>query len=87
MEQLHYVTEAKPCGGYNVMVRFDTGETGVFDCEYLTADPYWHRLTDEGFFNTVRADYGTVVWDDNIDVAPESVWERSVIAGKASMKQ
>ena len=46
-----------------------------------------HRLTDERFFNTVRADYGTIVWDDNIDVAPESVWERSVIAGKASVKR
>ena len=79
MEQLHFVTEAESCGGYNVKVCFDTGERGVFNCEYLTADPYWSRLKDARFFNTARAEYGTIVWDDNLDVAPESVWERSSI--------
>ena len=80
MEQLHFVTEAVPCGGYNIRVVFDTGETGVFDCEYLTTDPYWSGLKDAALFNTARAEYGTIVWDGNIDVAPESVWERSRIA-------
>ena len=79
MEQLHFVTDAEPCGGYNVKVRFDTGETGVFNCEYLTADPYWSGLKNEALFKTARAEYGTIVWDGNIDVAPESVWERSRI--------
>ena len=79
MEQLHFVTEAAPCGNCSVKVRFDTGETGIFNCEYLTTDPYWARLKDVDFFNTARAEYGTIVWDDNIDVAPESVWERSNI--------
>jgi hypothetical protein len=79
MEQLHYVTNAVPCGGQKVRVEFDTGEKGIFDCGYLTADPYWRRLKEEKFFNTARAEYGTVVWDDNIDVAPESVWERTCI--------
>jgi len=77
MEQLHFVTKAVPCGEYDVEVQFDTGETGVFNCEYLTADPYWSCLKDRRFFNTARAEYGTIVWDNNIDVSPESVWERS----------
>lgn len=77
MEQLHFVTEAEPCGAMKVRVKFDTGETEVFDCAYLAEDPYWGRLRDEKFFNTARAEYGTIVWDDNIDVAPESVWERT----------
>ena len=79
MDQLHFVTVAEPCGNFNVKVRFDTGETGMFNCEYLTVDPYWERLRDDTFFSTARAEYGTIVWDDNIDVAPESVWERSKI--------
>ncbi len=76
MEQLHFVTEATPCGGYNVKVQFDTGETGVFNCEYLMSDPYWSCLRDERVFKTARAEYGTIVWDNNVDVAPESVWEK-----------
>ena len=86
MEQLHFVTKAVPRGGYDVAVQFDTGETGVFNCKYLTADPYWGRLKDQKFFSTARAEYGTIVWDDNIDVAPESVWERCSIAVNASRK-
>ena len=79
MEQLHYVTNAVPCGRQKIRVEFDTGEKGIFDCSYLIADPYWQKLKEEKFFNTARAEYGTIVWDDNIDVAPESVWERSCI--------
>ena len=80
MEQLHYVTKAAPREGYDVEVQFDTGEVGVFNCEYLVSDPYWSRLKDARLFNTARAEYGTIVWDGNIDVAPESVWERCRIA-------
>ena len=77
MEQLHFVTKATPRGVFDVDVEFDTGERGVFNCEYLTADPYWKSLSDPAVFGTARAEYGTIVWDGNIDVAPESVWERS----------
>ena len=80
MEQLHFITKANPRGGFDIDVEFDTGERGVFNCEYLTADPYWSRLADPSFFGTARAEYGTIVWNDNIDVAPESVWERMVKA-------
>jgi len=88
MEQLHFITEAVPCGNLNVRVKFDTGETGIFNCAYLAKDPYWGRLKDEKFFNTAHADYGTIVWDGNIDVAPESVWERSdFVSASASGKK
>lgn len=84
MEQLHYITKAKACGAFDVEVEFDTGERGVYNCEYLTADPYWSRLADPSFFETARAEYGTIVWDGNIDVPPESVWERAIFAGKGA---
>lgn len=76
MELLHIVTKAIPSGNFDIDVEFDTGECGVFNCAYLTKDPYWARLADPAFFKTAHAEYGTIVWDDNIDVAPESVWKR-----------
>lgn len=78
MELLHIVTKAIPRGNMDVEVHFDTGEKGVFNCAYLLDFPYWKRLSSPAFFNTARAEYGTIVWDDNIDVAPEAVWERCV---------
>jgi len=79
MELLHAITKATPLDGLKIRVEFDDGAcTGVYDCEPLTRDAYWARLLDPDFFKTARAEYGTLVWNDNIDVAPESVWEDSV---------
>ena len=82
MEVLHIVTKAKPLRGLKIAVEFDGGEKGVYDCTRLTGDDYWSRLKDPKFFKTARAEYGTIVWDDNIDVAPESVWRDFVRANR-----
>lgn len=75
MEVLHIVTKAIPQSGMKVAVEFDGGERGLYDCSRLAEDPYWACLKNPAFFKTARAEYGTIVWDNNIDVAPESVWE------------
>lgn len=78
MDILHNITNAKPLPGYKVHVVFDTGESGVFDCSPYLSHPYWKRLSDPAFFQLVRAEYGTLVWPDDIDIDSEDVWERYV---------
>ncbi len=75
MEELHSVVKAEPMDGMKVHVVFDNGVEGVFDCAYLTSDPYWARLASPAFFRQVKAECGTLCWPGDIDVAPESVWE------------
>lgn len=75
MEELHQVISAKPLDGLKVFVTFENGVNGVFDCAYLTEDPYWAKLKSPAFFRQVRAECGTLCWPEDIDVAPESVWE------------
>ena len=75
MEVLHDIVAARPLAGYKVVVEFDNGEIGVFDCSRYLAKPYWQALNDTAFFNQVRVDYGTLVWPNDIDVGPEDVWE------------
>ena len=72
------VVSAEPLPDFRVQVVFDTGERGVFDCKPLLSDPFWHRLSDPAFFRLVRVAYGTLVWPDDIDIAPEDVWEKTV---------
>jgi len=72
------VIKATPRANYQVDVVFRNGVTGVYDCRPLLQDPFWAALKDEAFFNLVHAECGTLVWNDDIDVAPESVWEDSV---------
>ena len=78
MDILHDITNAKALPGYKIHVVFDTGESGVFDCSPYLSHPYWKRLSDPAFFRLVRIEYGTLVWPDDIDIAPEDVWERCV---------
>lgn len=75
MEELHQVISAEPLEGMRVLVSFENGVRGVFDCTYLTNDPYWAKLKSPAFFRQVRAECGTLCWPQDIDVAPESVWE------------
>jgi len=79
MELLHVITKATPLDELKVRVEFDGGDVvGIYDCTPLTRDAYWECLKQPDFFKTARAEYGTLVWNDNVDVAPESVWEDSV---------
>ena len=74
MEELHSVLTAEPLEGYDVLVSFENGVRGIFNCEYLINDPYWAKLKSPTFFRQVRAECGTLCWPEDIDVAPESVW-------------
>jgi hypothetical protein len=75
MEELHSVVKAEALEDMKVHVVFDNGVDGVFDCAYLTKDPYWAKLSSPAFFRQVRAECGTLCWPEDIDIAPESVWE------------
>jgi hypothetical protein len=50
---------------------------------YLTCLLTWtkkpfNRPKDGTAFNGAHIDYGTVVWPGNIDIAPETLYDRSV---------
>jgi hypothetical protein len=72
------VVSAEALPDFRVQVVFETGECGVFDCKPLLSDPFWNRLSDPAFFRLVRVAYGTLVWPNDIDIAPEDVWEGTV---------
>ena len=72
------VTDAIPCGGYKVAVRFRKGECGVFDCTPYLDDSFWASLRDKSVFDKVRVDCGMLTWPGDIDIAPEEVWADAV---------
>ena len=72
------VIAAKPMADYRVAVKFKSGDEGVYDCRYLLKDDYWAALRNEKFFKQVKAEYGTLCWPGDIDVPPESVWQRAI---------
>jgi len=67
---------AKP--NYQLELEFENGEVRVFDMVPLLNKRPFSRLKESGTFFSARVDYGTVVWPGNIDIAPETLYDRSV---------
>lgn len=67
--------EAKP--DYTLFLEFENGEKRVFDMTpYMDKEPF-ARLKGSPLFGKASVDYGTVVWPGNIDIAPETLYDRS----------
>lgn len=72
------VTCVRPLDGYKLLVRFSTGESGVFDMEPLLDAPAFAPLKDKAEFDRVYIDFGVLTWlDGDADLAPEYVYEHT----------
>ncbi|MDZ7620961.1 MAG: DUF2442 domain-containing protein [Candidatus Competibacteraceae bacterium] len=49
-----------------------------FDMRPYLHYPVFRRLENPGYFSLARVDYGTVTWPGDIDIAPETLFERSI---------
>jgi len=82
-EVLHQVMTAEPVDDTHVRVSFENGMSGVFDCAPYMKESYWHCLKEPVYFRQVKAEYGTLCWPNDIDLAPEDVWEECVFDADA----
>ena len=80
MEELHDIVAVKVLDDSHLDVRFDNGKQGVFDCRPYFSRPYWRRLADPEFFRTVRVEYGTVMWGDDIDMGEDDIYDQMFCA-------
>jgi hypothetical protein len=72
------VVSVKPLEGYRLLVEFTNGEQRLFDAIRLFDYHAFRRLRDEGFFRLVKVAHGTVVWPENIDYCPDTLYIESV---------
>ena len=72
------VTSVTPRPDWSLLLTFVGGEKKIYDARPLLEDKYFEPLKDIGFFMLARVEYHTVVWNDDIDVAPEHLWEAGV---------
>jgi hypothetical protein len=80
MRSTPLLTEAKPVGGYTISVRFEDGTAGEVDLSYLLEyGGVFEPLGDPDFFRQLRADpdVGTIVWPNDADIAPETLYARA----------
>ncbi len=62
-----------------LILEFENGEKRQFDMlPYLTKKPF-DRLKDSPLFNKAFITHGTVAWPGNIDIAPDTLYNRSLL--------
>ncbi len=75
------ITGFETLAPYRMKVTFNDGETRIFDGHSLLKGEAFAPLADAKTFADCKLDYETMTWlDGALDVAPEFVYENSVIA-------
>ena len=81
MDTLLDVIHVEATSDYKLHLEFENGEKRVFDMSpYMEKRPFV-RLKGSPLFTLAKVEYGTVVWPGNIDIAPETLYDKSWAEG------
>lgn len=72
------VKKVRILNNYKLKITFENGKVGVFDTKPHLHKPYYRLLNNPAFFAKAQALDGTVVWSDEVDMAPELLYEECV---------
>lgn len=64
--------------GYVLRVQFADGSVKDCDLSGLAEKGVFTRIKDTDFFRKAHAQDGAVVWDDDLDIAPEYLYDNGV---------
>lgn len=71
------VVQVEPKDDSVLLLEFENGERRRFDMKpYLNKPPFW-RLKEPSLFSMATVAYGTVVWPGDIDISPDTLYDRS----------
>ena len=68
------VCSVVPKDDYQLEITFSSGEVGIFDCAHLIDFGVFSELKDVGYFRRARAELGTVVWPNEQDICPDTLY-------------
>ena len=71
------VKEVTARDDYTLLITFADGQKRRYNARPLLEQPVYSPLKNLEFFMSAKADGDTAVWDDDIDIAPEHLYERS----------
>lgn len=79
MEELHDITAVEVVGEFRLRLTFDDGTVGQVDFSGRQWRGVLEPLGDPAYFGRVRVDpeLGTVAWPNDIDLAPEPLYEEA----------
>lgn len=75
------VRDVKAQEDYTLLLTFAGGERRVYNARPLLEKSIYAPLRNLAFFLKAKADCGTVIWNDDVDIAPEHLYEYSIPDG------
>jgi len=76
---LYDVVKADYLEGYKLKIQFENGYCGIVDLsQYPQKGGVFSKFSDLSFFKrfAVSESLGTIVWNEEIDIAPETLYEK-----------
>lgn len=71
------IIKVKALENFILELEFSNNECKIFDTKPYLHYPIYQQLNDAHFFSAVRVGLGTVVWDDEIDFSPDTLYIES----------
>ncbi len=71
------VIQVRPRDDYMLELEFNTGERRIFDVRPYLERGVFSRLKDPAIFKQAYVAYDTVCWPGHLDIAPETLYDRS----------
>ncbi len=72
------VEKVCPKNDYTLLLTFADGTEKIYNARPLLEKAIYSQLKNPAFFLRAKTECGTVVWNDDIDIAPEHLYECSV---------
>jgi len=73
------VVQVYPRDDFHLELKFDTGEARLFDMRPYLDRGVFQKLKDQAQFRLAYVAYDTVCWPGNLDIAPETLYDRSTL--------
>ncbi len=68
------VKDVTPLPDYKLELTFTNGEVKVYDCQPLLHFGVFTELADQDYFRQVRVSLGTVMWPNEQDICPDTLY-------------
>jgi hypothetical protein len=72
------VTAVTPLKDYKLLLGFTNGEQRIFDMSPYLDKGVFKQLKDIAYFNAVRVSGGSIVWPEEQDLCPDTLYEKSI---------
>ena len=72
------ISDVQSLPGHLLKLTFSNGEQKIFDVKPYLLKGIFSQLADERIFNQVRPFNGSIIWPNDLDLCPDTLYEESL---------